>query len=45
MNNTVDLPWFVSRYHISTLARLEALAATPTKRRKLHWYRWRMNND
>jgi hypothetical protein len=34
----VCLPWFVSTYHISTLARLEVIAATPTKRRQVPWY-------
>jgi hypothetical protein len=32
------LPWFVSTYHITTLARLEAIAATPMKRRPVIWY-------
>lgn len=33
-----QLPWFVSTYHITTLARLEAIARTPTKRRPVVWY-------
>ncbi len=34
----VDLPWFTSRPYLDTLARLEALAATPMRRRKVVWY-------
>ena len=28
----VSLPWFLTTYHIETLARLEALAARPSLR-------------
>ena len=34
----VCLPWFVSTYHVTTLARLEVMAATPMKRRPVIWY-------
>ena len=41
MITVVDLPWFVSRHHRDRLAQLQALAATPTKRRKRRsWLAW-----